>query len=572
MDKNLFLAFILSAAVILGYYAFFPPEEIQTTATEPQKIEELVTPKQVAMASTAKKVQAVVPVAEQKMVTIDHPLYKAELNSVDGVLKSFYLKNFKYEMEPKKSLKDMAFGLFSSEKEPEPVFDPDRLVNMVDTRSGNNEMWKVSLGISDEIVNYHMTEDRLTVKDAPQTLVMKGALKNGLQIIKEITFHPASYQIDLEVQIINGTGEMTRVFPTLNLGTGNESIDTVTQFQPKLAVAYADEDFEKYDEDDIEKGLALKSSWSGIMDTYFITAAKMDDESSFTGKFSPVDTKNEKGRFVIPRLDYVIEKADIPANGLFNKKLALYMGPKYQDKMTAFAPTMEGAMDLGWFDFLGYPLLSILRWFQGYVVNWGVAIILLTIVVRVAMFPLAYKSMLSMGKMSALGPDIKKIQAKYKDNKERLNREIMAFYKQNKINPVSGCLPMLIQIPIFIGLYQALMPAIELRHQPFALWITDLSAADFTLILPVLMGASMFFQQRLTPSPAMDPAQAKLLKWMPIMFMFFFLDFPTGLVLYWVTSNLLSIGQQLIFNKIKKGTTVAVAVGKKKKKKYKKAK
>lgn len=571
MDKNLFLAFILSAAVILGYYTFFPQEEPTTSVTEPQKIEETIQKKQVAPTAATQKIQTVIPAAEQKVVTINHPLYKAELNSIDGILSSFYLKDYKYEMQPRKSLKDLAFGLFSSDVEPAPIFDPNRLINMVDSRSGKNEMWKASLGLSDETVNFHMSQENITIQDRPQTLVMNAALKNGLQIIKEITFHPGSYKIDLEFQIINSNGKTMRVFPKLNLGTGNESIDTVVQFKPKTAVTFAKEDFEKYDEDDIEKGLELKTSWSGIMDTYFITSVKMNDESSFTGKFSPVNSINKNGRFVIPRLEYVIDKADIPANGIFNKKLTLYMGPKDQTDMSVFAPSMDQAMDLGWFDFLGYPLLSILRWFQGYVINWGVAIILLTIVVRVAMFPLAYKSMMSMGKMSALGPEIKQIQTKYKDNKERLNREIMAFYKQNKINPVSGCLPMLIQIPIFIGLYQALMPAIELRHQPFALWVTDLSAPDFTLILPVLMGASMFFQQRLTPSPAMDPAQAKLLKWMPLMFMFFFLDFPTGLVLYWVTSNILSIGQQLIFNKIKKGSTVAVPV-KTKKKKFRKSK
>lgn len=571
MDKNLFLAFILSAAIILGYYAFFPQEEPKKAITEPQKIEETVQKKQIAAAVKSAKIEKIIPAAEQKTVTINHPLYKAELNSVDGVLNSFHLKNYKYETKHRKSLKDMAFGLFSSAKEEEYVFDPNRLINMVDDRSGINQMWKASVGLSDEPVNFNIEQDQITVQDKPQTLVMKGVLKNGLQLVKSITFYPNNYKMDLELQIVNTTGESIRVFPKIDLGTGNESIDTVTQFKPKMGISFADDDFNKYDDDDIEKGLDLKSNWAGVMDTYFLMAAKMSDDGMFTGKFSPVKTENRKGKFVIPRIEYIVDKADIPANGVFSKTLTLYMGPKDHNQMKVFADTLDNAMDLGWFDFLGYPLLSILRWIQGYVINWGIAIILLTVVVRVAMFPLAYKSMMSMGKMSALGPEIKKIQEKYKDNKERLNREIMAFYKQNKINPVSGCLPMLIQIPIFIALYQALMPAIELRHQPFALWVTDLSAADFTLILPILMGASMFIQQRLTPSPAMDPAQAKLLKWMPLMFMFFFLDFPTGLVLYWVTSNILSIGQQLIFNKIKEGTT-AVAAVKMKKSKFKKAK
>jgi YidC/Oxa1 family membrane protein insertase len=208
-------------------------------------------------------------------------------------------------------------------------------------------------------------------------------------------------------------------------------------------------------------------------------------------------------------------------------------------------------MDLGWFEIIARPLLSILRWIQGYVVNWGVAIILLTIIVRSAMFPLAFKSMTSMRKMQALSPKIKVLREKYKDNKERMNKEIMKFYGQNKVNPMGGCLPMVLQMPIFIGLYYALLPAIELRHTPFMLWWSDLSNADYTLILPILMGVSMFAQQNLTSTAAtMDPTQAKIMKWMPVMMVMFFLNMPSGLVLYWVISNIISVGQQLIINKV----------------------
>ncbi|MBT6501946.1 MAG: membrane protein insertase YidC, partial [Deltaproteobacteria bacterium] len=147
-------------------------------------------------------------------------------------------------------------------------------------------------------------------------------------------------------------------------------------------------------------------------------------------------------------------------------------------------------------------------------------------------------------------PKIKQIREKNKGNKEKMNKEIMQFYSQHKINPMGGCLPMVLQIPVFIGLYQALMPAIELRHNPFIFWMQDLSAPDFTLILPILMGASMFFQQSLSPTPAMDPTQQKLMKWMPVMMVMFFLSMPSGLVLYWVISNLISVLQQLFFNRV----------------------
>jgi YidC/Oxa1 family membrane protein insertase len=213
-------------------------------------------------------------------------------------------------------------------------------------------------------------------------------------------------------------------------------------------------------------------------------------------------------------------------------------------------------MDLGWFEILSRPLLALLRWLQGYVVNWGIAIIIMTIIVRTAMFPLAFKGMTSMRKMQALGPKITALREKYKGDKERMNKEIMKFYGQHKVNPMGGCLPMVLQIPIFIALYQALLPAIELRHTPFFIWWSDLSAADYTLILPILMGVSMFVQQSLTPTPTMDPTQAKIMKWMPVMMVMFFLNMPSGLVLYWVVSNIISVGQQLVFNKVMPRTPV----------------
>jgi len=271
-----------------------------------------------------------------------------------------------------------------------------------------------------------------------------------------------------------------------------------------------------------------------------------------------------------------VEIVDAPvllgSNQAYKRKMRLFIGPKVKSEMEKFDFHLPQAMDLGWFEFLSHPLLSVLRWLQQYVINWGVAIILLTIIVRVAMFPLAFTGMRSMRKMSQLNPKIKSIREKYKNNKERMNKEIMQFYRQHKINPMGGCLPMALQIPIFIALYQALMPAIELRHSPFILWLEDLSSADFTLILPIMMGVSMFAQQTLTPTPAMDPTQQKIMKWMPVMMVLFFLNMPSGLVLYWVVSNLLTIGQQLIFNKVSPAPPLEVETKKKSSKKQGKRK
>ncbi|MEE8396386.1 MAG: membrane protein insertase YidC, partial [bacterium] len=186
----------------------------------------------------------------------------------------------------------------------------------------------------------------------------------------------------------------------------------------------------------------------------------------------------------------------------------------------------------------------------GFSGNYGVAIIMLTVVVRVGMFPLTYKGMVSMKRMQKIQPRVVAMKEKFKNDRERQNKEMMALYKRYKVNPLGGCLPIALQLPIFFALYSSLLGAIELRHAPFMFWIADLSAKDPLYVTPILMGATMFLQQKLTPT-AMDPTQQKILQFMPLIFLVFMINFPSGLVLYWLTSNTLSILQQLIINRIK---------------------
>ena len=201
---------------------------------------------------------------------------------------------------------------------------------------------------------------------------------------------------------------------------------------------------------------------------------------------------------------------------------------------------------------LAAPLLTLLHWIFGYVGNYGIAIIILTIIVRLLLFPLTYKGMKGMKRMQQLAPRMKKIQEKYKDNREKLNQEMMELYRKNKVNPLGGCLPLLLQIPVFIALYSALSGAVELRHAPFMLWLSDMSAPDGLGITPILMGVSLYFQQKLTPTAAtMDPMQQKIMQYLPLVFTIFTFTFPAGLTLYWLTSNLLSIAQQQFLNRIK---------------------
>jgi YidC/Oxa1 family membrane protein insertase len=236
-------------------------------------------------------------------------------------------------------------------------------------------------------------------------------------------------------------------------------------------------------------------------------------------------------------------------SGLFN--YSLYLGPKDYSLLKAQNLGLENAIDFSRFrllTWLAILLLTILKFLFGYVHNYGVAIIILTILIKVIFWPLGNKSYKSMKEMQKLQPKMAALREKYKDDKARLNQETMALYKAHKVNPLGGCLPMVAQIPVFFGLYNALLYAIELRHSPFFWWIQDLSAKDPYYITPIIMGATMFLQQKMTPSGG-DPTQAKIMLFMPIIFTFMFLNFPSGLVIYWLFNNIISIGQQMHINK-----------------------
>ena len=229
-------------------------------------------------------------------------------------------------------------------------------------------------------------------------------------------------------------------------------------------------------------------------------------------------------------------------------KFSGYIGQKNYKVLDAIDPILTNAIEYGWFTFASKPLFSLLSWLHGIFGNWGWSIIALTILIRIFLYPLTYKGMVSMQKIKAISPKIKEIQAKYKGEPARMNAAVMDMYKKHGANPLGGCLPMLLQIPVFFAIYRVLLNAVELQGAEWILWIDDLSRMDNYFVLPILMGASMFYQQKLTPNNFTDPLQEKVFKFLPIIFTFFFVTFPSGLVLYWFVNNLFSIGQQFIVN------------------------
>jgi YidC/Oxa1 family membrane protein insertase len=291
-----------------------------------------------------------------------------------------------------------------------------------------------------------------------------------------------------------------------------------------------------------DKLLGPNVSWGGFESKYFIAALIPQNPSLTTFRMAK-DSSN------LVTVSLVGPKNLIPPGQTGDFNYNLYLGPKDYSLLKEQNVGLENAIDFGdWLKWLAIPLLVSLKFLYGYVHNYGLAIIVLTILIKLIFWPLGNKSYKSMKEMQKLQPKMAALREKYKDDKARLSQESMALYKTHKVNPLGGCLPMIVQIPVFFGLYKSLLYAIELRHSPFFWWIQDLSAKDPYYITPIVMGATMFMQQKMTPTGA-DPMQAKIMLFLPVIFTFMFLSFPSGLVIYWLFNNIISIGQQVYINR-----------------------
>ncbi|MDH7500927.1 MAG: membrane protein insertase YidC, partial [candidate division NC10 bacterium] len=281
-------------------------------------------------------------------------------------------------------------------------------------------------------------------------------------------------------------------------------------------------------------------SWTALHDTYFCAALIPLQR----GGRVRLERMREGG----PVISLTFPEERIPPGGVAGESYSAFIGPKEIDRLSRLGFGMREIIDLGWFGFLARPALYFLKYTNRYLGNYGLAIIVLTLLMRIILFPLTYKSFKSMQEMQRLQPKINLLRERYKEDAKRMNQELMELYRKHQINPLGGCLPMLVQIPIFIALYNALINSVELWRAPFLLWIKDLSAKDPYYVLPILMGASWVIQQAMTPTVG-DPRQAKMMLLMPVIFTFMFLNFPSGLVLYFLVSNLLGIGQQYLMNR-----------------------
>ena len=371
---------------------------------------------------------------------------------------------------------------------------------------------------------------------------------SGISVIKTYTFHRGSYVIDVAYQIKNTGAKALTTSAYFQLVRDSKKPKEDTKFISTYtgpAVYTNKEKFEKVSFSDIEKGKTdypqtAENGWIAIVQHYFVAALlpQGNIKREFYTKHLGKDLFSAGVILPVPTIE---------PGKVGSLDISLYAGPA-QTKLNKIAPGLGLTVDYGWMTIISTPLFWLLSLFHGWVGNWGLAIILLTALIKLIFFPLSAASYRSMAKMRIVAPKLEKIKKQYADDRERLHKAMMELYKKEKINPLGGCLPVIIQIPIFISLYWAILASVELRHAPFYGWIQDLSAPDPYYVLPLIMSISMFVQTKLNPKPA-DPMQAKVMQIMPLVFGFVFFFFPVGLVLYSVVNNVLSITQQWVITR-----------------------
>jgi YidC/Oxa1 family membrane protein insertase len=532
MERNAILFLVLSISIIIGYSVLFPPAPSPTPAVQ----ESTVSPAETTNTAESAPVSGVTTAtlgpaaptmaasADERTIVVETDVYRTTLSTRGAVITSWRLS--RYNDGP---TKDTPIDLYT----PPPSGGMSPLTVVLE--SGDEAS---RAAIQSGLYSVDARDLRLSAARPTGTLKFETRGPGGETLVKRLTFHHDDYLVDVEVTTWGVSGAY-RVVLGENFGIrqwgdmsfvgyiGPTSLIDGKVVQDKPA---------KLDQPAVHSG---RVSWTALQDKYFVTTLIPSAPSS-----TVVAERFGENRVTIGL------RETAPADGKA-MTARLYAGPKEYDRLAAMQIGLQETIDFGWFIYgswalvrlIAEPLFLLLQFLHGFIGNFGVAIILLTALIKLVFAPLSHKSFVSMKAMAALQPQTQALQKKYKHDKMRLNQELMALYKGNKVNPLGGCLPMVVQIPFFIALFNILYTTIELRQAPFFGWITDLSDKDPWYVLPVVMGVTMFVQQKMQPT-TMDPTQAKIMLFLPVIFTFFFLAFPAGLVLYWIANNTLTILQQ----------------------------
>ena len=550
METRALLAIVLSIAVLAGFQYFFGNQMNSgmgagngTNASIINKNTNLAgnEAKPAAKSQQTKSLKNLVNLPETpdikgKDVVVDTPLFRAVLSENGAAFKHFVLKKYRQTIEKDSPGVDLV------------NVTPPLLPVGVKILSGK----EIDLRASYFKANTDSIKLESGSKSAILTFVCR--LGDDATLTKKYTFYPGRYLMDYSMTITGAGADKYTLF--LYDKPYQESTRYVFSGPSYYAPSTGLEEISLKKPGDVHT-YSGELDWLSYGDNYFMTAfITLDQKGPWDVHITLLNEEKLTESSLSGRVSGLTD-----GNKIHLCDMQLYFGPKEIERLKQVGHHLSKAINFGWFDPIAKPLLYVLNFLYKYVHNYGVCIIILTVLIKLLFWPLAHKSAQSMKTMQKLQPKLQKLKEKYGDDKERLNKELMQLYKTYKVNPMSGCLPMLLQIPVFFALYKVLLQAIELRHAPFILWINDLSAPDRLMIpgvhipivggipvLTILMGISMYIQQKMSPS-SLDPTQAKMMQFLPIIFTVMFVNFPSGLVLYWLVNNILSIIQQYYVNK-----------------------
>lgn len=571
IDRNFLLALLAAFSLVIAYNYYYEmrfgdylaEQALQTTEayeeeekpqgavdlsgetphTTPQSHENVApvqasTPVSSPPAKTVKTILA----DGEKTITIDTGVTQVVLTNRGAVLSSYRLKNYIDPSSPDGGVMDLAFNMANyvdaKKKNDESVTDLEKIkvYPSLGLRFSND---KFSDKVNGSLFGASSDDETVVLTEGgkPFTIVYEFEDEYGIVIRKEFTFHYGDYSFDFSSLVKStdkwGAFDYNLVWSGLGEEADAQMMAYYSYHGPVMMVngqrlAEAPED------DEPEKSFGGIIKWGAVANRYYTAVAIPLNPNNKSVVSRYIDNTN----FTL-EWKFKATFADEP------ERFTMFVGPKKHSELERYDNGMYSIIDYGWFDFFAKPLFWVLNFFHGLFGNWGWAIIALTCVIKILFFPLSQKSFKSMKQLQVLQPQMKKLQEVYKGDKESLNREMLKMYREHKVNPLGGCLPMILQIPVFFALYKVLLESIEIKGATFILWIGDLSVKDPYYVTPVLMGASMLAQMMMTPSTG-DKAQRYVMLAMPVVFTFMFLSFPAGLVIYWLVNNLLTIAQQWI--------------------------
>lgn len=462
---------------------------------------------------------------QHTIATIDTGVFNnVQISQLNGALISASLKDYNVSLQDQSPLPILA-------NDPHNVYIAESVL-VINNQSVN--------------INYSLESN---VKQGDNIIVTLKGDADGVEVTKVYTFNQQTYAISLKQSVINNSGKALNIsfdnFVLRHFDADNHKFsifDAHSYAFNGVALSSTQNNYQKESFKDLgSSNQAVKVSttqgWAAIVQHYFVTAWVPESNGQpFTVYAKPLDNTTFQAGFIT-------NPVSLAEGQTLQHSSQVYTGPIIKTYLEAVAPHLDLTLDYGLLSFISVIIFWLMNLIHTFVGNWGLAIILVTVVIKLIFWPLSAKSYRSMAKMRLLQPRMKKLQELYKDDRQKLGKKMMEMYREEKVNPASGCLPILVQIPVFIALYWVLLESVQLRQAPFIFWIHDLAVKDPYFILPILMGISMFVQQRISPAPA-DKMQARIMMAMPVIFTIFFASFPAGLVLYWLTNNLISISQQ----------------------------